>query len=309
MKISSVSECRLRASLRSPGIWFPIGPFVVHLQSSIPSVAPNIRLLYAESPLLPDHDFADFHVAIESPRGLRRWVKPQVNFSFDGYVPFKPLPADQAYPLFEWGMNWCVGNFAHHYQLVHAAVVEREGHAVILPAPPGSGKSTLCAALINRGWRLLSDELALVSPATLELTPIPRPVSLKNDSIRVIREYVSDACFGPIVRDTSKGTVSHLRAPDSSMRDSALAATPAWIIFPRYLPGAPAVLAPRPKGRSLMEIAEQSFNYNILGAEGFDTLKRLIDSCACYDFSYSSLDEAIEVFSGLQTSVTRAAAV
>jgi predicted ATPase len=30
---------------------------------------------------------------------------------------------------------------------------------VILPAPPGSGKSTLCAALVTRGWRLLSDEL------------------------------------------------------------------------------------------------------------------------------------------------------
>jgi HprK-related kinase A len=307
VKISSIPERQLQASLRASGIWFPVGPFVVHLRSSIPSVATNIRLLYADSVLLHEQDFADFHIAIETPRGLRRWIKPQVNFSFDGYVPFKPLPVDQAYPLFEWGMNWCVGNFAHQYQLVHAAVVERDGHAAILPAPPGSGKSTLCAALINRGWRLLSDELALVSPATLELTPIPRPVSLKYDSIRIIGEYVSDACFGPVVRDTSKGTVSHLRAPEESMRDGSLAAMPAWIIFPRYVAGAPAVLAPRPKGTSLMEIADQSFNYNILGAEGFDTLSRLVDACACYDFSYSSLDEAIEVFDRLQVSTTAAA--
>jgi predicted ATPase len=33
-------------------------------------------------------------------------------------------------------------------------VVERDGHALILPAMPGSGKSTLTAALVQRGWRL-----------------------------------------------------------------------------------------------------------------------------------------------------------
>ncbi len=262
--------------------------------------------MYAESSLLLDQDFADFHIALEAPAGIRHWVRPQVNFSFDGYVPFKPLPFDQAYPLFEWGMNWCVGNYAHQYLLVHAAVVEKGGEAAILPAPPGSGKSTLCAALINRGWRLLSDELALISPKTLELTPIPRPVSLKNESIDIIRDYVADACFGPIVRDTSKGTVSHLRAPTESVRDWKVLTRPAWIIFPRYVASAPAVLAPRPKGRSLMEIADQSFNYNVLGEEGFDILRRLVDSCDCYDFSYSSLDEAIEIFDALKVPEARA---
>lgn len=299
MKLSEVSEQQLRSSLESPGIWFPIGPFEVHLQSRIASVATNIRLMYAESLLLEGREFADFHIALEAPFGIRQWVKPQVNFSLDGYVPFKPLPFDQAYPLFEWGMNWCVGNYAHQYLLLHAAVMEKGGQAAILPAPPGSGKSTLCAGLINRGWRLLSDELALISPDTLELTPIPRPVSLKNESIDVIRDYVPDACFGPVVRDTSKGTVSHLRAPSASVRDWNIPAMPAWIIFPRYVAGAPAVLSPRPKGQSFMEIADQSFNYSVLGADGFDVLKRLVGACDCYDFSYSSLDEAIGIFDAL----------
>lgn len=57
----------------------------------------------------------------------------------------------------------------------------------IVPAPLDSAKRTLCAALVGKGWRLLSDELALVRLDTGELVPLPRPISLKNASINIIR--------------------------------------------------------------------------------------------------------------------------
>ena len=51
---------------------------------------------------------------------------------------------------------------AHQYLIIHAAVVEKNGLAAILPAPPGSGKGTLTAGSVLSGWRLLSDELTLI---------------------------------------------------------------------------------------------------------------------------------------------------
>jgi predicted ATPase len=47
--------------------------------------------------------------------------------------------------------------------MLHAAVVEKNGKALILPALPGSGKSTLSAALAMNGWRFLSDEFTMIS--------------------------------------------------------------------------------------------------------------------------------------------------
>jgi len=292
----------LKERLSGPGCQLSVGPFVVHVNSSIPSVGETLNLLYSEISPGSNENFADFHISVERPLNHRRWLHPQVNFSLDGHIPFKPLPLEQAFPLFEWGLNWCIGSYAHQYLIVHAAVIEKNGKAALFPAPPGSGKSTLCAGLMNRGWRLLSDELALISPKDLSVTPIPRPVSLKNESIEVMQKFSPDAIFGPIVCDTSKGTVTHMKASEESVARKSILARPEWIIFPKYEASAPAKLVQRPKGHSFMEIAEQSFNYNILGLRGFETLKQLIDDCDCYDFSYGMLDDAVEIFDALSSS-------
>jgi HprK-related kinase A len=82
--------------------------------------------------------------------------------------------------MLEWGMNWCIASHMHYYLMLHAAVLERDGHALIMPGDPGAGKSTLTAALMLDGWRLLSDEIALIDRNDGLLYGLARPVSLKN---------------------------------------------------------------------------------------------------------------------------------
>jgi len=184
--------------------------------------------------------------------------------------------------------------------MIHAAVVERDGLAAILPAPPGSGKSTLCAALVHRGWRLLSDELALLRPEDGLLVPVPRPVSLKNRSIDVIRGYVADAVLSDPVSNTTKGTVAHLKAPADSIRRAHETARPAWIVFPKYEAGAATSLTPIARARAFFRVADNAFNYSHMGARGFATLAGAIEGCASYDFRYSNLDEAMALFAALE---------
>jgi HprK-related kinase A len=298
LTVGSLSRAELGRRLRD-GICLQTGGFVIRLRSPIASVAEGIALLYADYPLLEHCDFADFHVAVEQPRNLRRWFHPQANFIYDGLSHFHPLPAAQAFPMFEWGLNWCVSSRVHTYLILHAAVIEKNGRAAILPAPPGSGKSTLCAALVSRGWRLLSDELALIRPADTLLAPLPRPISLKNESIAVMRAYQAGAVMSEPVPDTTKGTVAHLKAPADSVRRAHELARPAWIVFPKYTAGAALSLAPIAPARAFMRVAENGFNYSVMGQQGFDTLGAVIDQSQCFDFTYSVLDEAIAAFDRL----------
>ncbi|WP_426101808.1 HprK-related kinase A [Massilia sp. TSP1-1-2] len=298
--VSSLSAAELRGRLAGPGIYLRTGSFVTLLRSSVAHVADGIGLLYADYPLEDAPGFADFHVNLDQAGGLRRWFRRQVVFKNDGHAPFKPLPLDQAFPMFEWSMNWCVSSRAHDCLIIHAAVIERDGVAALLPAPPGSGKSTLCAALVLRGgWRLLSDELTLVRLSDGLIEPLPRPVSLKNASIEVIRAWAPEAVFSRAVHDTNKGTVAHVKAPSASVARAHEAARAGLIVFPQYVAGSSAVLEPMARGRAFMQVADNAFNYSTLGGAGFDALGELVAGSASYRFRYASLDEAIDTFARL----------
>ena len=299
MNVSSLTAHELARKLRRDGVHLRIGAYTVHIRSALTSVAQGIHLLYADYPLEAETAFADFHVSVVQPKNLRRWIAPQVIFRFDNYVPFKPLPADQAYPLLEWGLNWCFSTQYHRYLVIHGAVVEKNGRALILPAPPGSGKSTLCAALVNRGWRLLSDELTLITLDEISIVPMCRPVSLKNESLQIIQNFEATVTMGPPAFDTSKGTVGHMRAPTASVLRSQEKALPAWIVFPQYEADAGTQLDEHPKAGAFMKVADNSFNYSMLGLRGFETVAKLVDRCDCYEFKYSKLDDAIDIFNTL----------
>jgi HprK-related kinase A len=299
VKLALLPPKKITDFLRNKGLRFRVGQFNVCLSTSVEEVADHLINLYGSFGVVSDDDFIDFYTEIEPPSTLRRYFRPQVNFSFDGAFPFKPLPYQQASAMFEWGLNWCIASHTNQYLIIHGAVVEMNGQAIIFPGTPGSGKSTLCAALVCTGWRLLSDEMTLLSSNDGLIYPIPRPINLKNQSIDVIRTRYPDRHMGTVVRDTLKGTVAHLCPPEDSVRLSAHPAKPAKLVFPKYIPGSETKLEPLAKSRAFIKAIDNSFNYNILGAAGFNCLGDLIEAADCFEFSYSSLDEAITLFTEL----------
>lgn len=291
--------------LQREGLRIQIGPFVVSLNSSMQRIAENIAFFYADYTLPDSGSFVDFHVRIDRPPGLRRWYRSQAIFHFDQLNPFKPLPADQAFAMFEWGLNWCIATISHQFLIVHAAVVAKEDKALLLPGEPGAGKSTLCAALVSRGWRLLSDEMALINPHNLRITPVPRPIGLKNDSIDIMQRFDAQAVIGTPVADTAKGTVAHMRPPDDSIRRADTDARPVGIVFPLYSTGSATQLEAITRGKALLRIVEQSFNYHILEADAFEALKRLVSVTPVFDLRYSDLNSAISHIDALHANAVR----
>jgi HprK-related kinase A len=263
----------------------------VRVRSELPPVSEHLNKLYRGFRIQPGDD-CHFDIAIVAGKGVRRWIRRQASLVVNGVRPFHPLPAKLAGPVMEWGLNWCIGTKAHHFVVVHSAVVERNGRALLLPAHPGAGKSTLCAALVYSGWRLFSDEFGLIDPASGMLSPAPRPISLKNASIEVISKRHPDVVYGPEGIDIDGARFVHARATTQSIERSHECAFPGWIIFPRYKPDASTTMERIPKAHALMELAGQSFNYNYL-TNGFASLVEVVRRSECFSLEYSSLDDLL----------------
>jgi HprK-related kinase A len=270
-----------------------VGPYIYGVQSKIKVIAEGLQTLYSDFQLVPPGEFSDYNVALCHSGPLAR-LRRQAEFHFDHQKIFGPIPTSQAYATLEWGMNWCVSVHANEYLKLHAAVVANNNGAIVMPGVPGAGKSTLCAALALSGWRVLSDEHALITLGSTEVVPLSRPISLKNESIALIKAFDSKAIFGPVSEDTHKGSVAHMKAdlhPDSH--------NPAHLpvramVFPRFSSSDPQGLDRRPKSQSFISAAYHAFNYSLLGSLGFKSMVKLIDAVECYDLTYHDLDWAIK---------------
>jgi HprK-related kinase A len=275
------------------------GPFRVGVRSSDAAFFDTLSYFYRDAVRRDGPHFLDFDIQIRRVGGLRRLVRPQALFEIDGLRPFEPQPAENAFPSYEWGLNWCIAISAHRYLMLHAGTLAFGGSGMILPGNPGAGKSTLTAALCLRGARLLSDEFGLVRPETLELLAMPRGIPLKNASIEAIQAFDSAAPLGPTYPKTRKGRVRHLRPDARSLARQREPAAPRWLVFPKYRAGAVENLSPLDETDAFRQLAYNCFNYKLLGETAFRAVGRLVRQMDCYTFTFSQLDRAVDQLSAL----------
>jgi HprK-related kinase A len=303
LRLEAVPAPDFRTSLDNGTFRLKIGRFSLRVESNIPELPLGLLSVYDHYPVSINGGRYDYDLQIRPASTLRRWIRRNAVFSLSGQAPFLPMAAQHAHALFEWGLNWTIGSSVHQYLVLHSAVVERNGRGVLLAATSGSGKSTLAAELAMQGWRLLSDELALIDGPELSLVPFPRPISLKNQSIDIIRGRHKGAVIGQLAQDTQKGTIAHLRVPDESVDRADETVMPVLIVFPKWSRDAELRATRVGPGEAAMRLIDQSFNYPILGLLGFERLADLVSNAEAWEIEYSSLDDAVGLIEDLVADV------
>jgi HprK-related kinase A len=240
-----------------------------------------------------------FSVVDDGERYQRRYA-----VYFDG-LPIVRTPSEPlALVYLLWHLNRAVVEASNAWLLLHAAAAERDGAAVLLPAPMDAGKSTLVAGLTLHGFRYLTDETVALDPHTARVDPYPKPLSIEMgswDALAPLRPQL-DARFARFSDE-----IWHV-VPDA-IRPGAIApaCTARAVVSPRFDPGATTALEPISRAEAVMLLAENAFNFSAHGAAGLDTLATVVRSCECYRLTVGTLDDAcdriVDVMSRLEARV------
>lgn len=281
------------SSERWPSRTVRVGAFSFELRSPLADVVAAADALYRDYPDEPAGGIVDYQVAVMPPSWIRRWIRPNLVLACDVEVPFMaPVPREHGLLALEMGMNLQLAAGMHRYVLIHAGAVARGGSGVLMTGDSGAGKSTLAAMLGHRGWRFLGDEFALLDLADAKLSPFPRPISLKNESIALLEAIAPADRFGPRFEETIKGSVRHLAPPREAIAAMDEAVQPRLIVMPAFVAGAEPSLRPISRAEAFFHISQSSTNYRVIGEKAFEAVWRLVESAPAYEITYGSTDGA-----------------
>lgn len=265
----------------------------VGVSSNVAALAPQFRAMYADHAVVETPGIDDSVVAVRYASALRRVVAPTVQGFVDGRIAFLPVRAGAALVMLESCLNWAVIGSGPDCLMVHAAALERHGRAVILPAQSGSGKSTLTAAMVARGWRLLSDETAVFRTTDHHILPLARPISLKNASIALARDAFGADRLSETFHGMPKGDLAYLRPPAEAVARMEDAARPAHIVSPRYVAGEALTVQPLSRCQAFRLLVDNAVNYTAMMRSGFDVVRHLVEHCSAASVRYGDLDQVL----------------
>jgi HprK-related kinase A len=270
-----------------------VGPFAFELRSPVRDAIDAADRLYRDYPSEPPGGLVDYSVAVLPPSPLRRFVRPNLVLACDVEVPFMaPVPRAHGLLALEMGMNLQLAAGMHRFLLLHAGAVARDGGGLLMTGDSGAGKSTLAAMLGHRGWRFLGDEFALLGPADGLLHPFPRPASLKNASIELLRAVAPADRFGPRFEGTVKGSVQHLAPPRAAIEAMDEAVPPRLIVMPAFAAGAAPSARRLSRAEAFFHVSQSSTNYRALGEPAFEAAWRLVEAAPAYEIGYGSTEAA-----------------
>jgi hypothetical protein len=194
-------------------------------------------------------------------------------------------------------VNACAVRAASRAHVVfHAAMAERDGVGVLLPAPMESGKTTTVTGLVRSGYRYLTDEAAAVSTDGLQVTAFPKALSIDRGSWDV---------FPDLARPTPV-TDDQWQVPPTDLRPDAVARTarPLLVVRPRYQFGARTSVRRVGRPEMAMLLADCAFHFVDSPERNLRTIAAVVAQAGCYEVVIGSLEEAVARIDELVDGVT-----
>ena len=162
----------------------------------------------------------------------------------------------------------------------HAAGVSKDGRGVLIPAPGGTGKTTIALSLLLSGYQLLSDDLCLlrqrgeriealrwprdlgVCPETVDLLPALRPLVASKRPTEDKYQLSPEALRSPVFADSAPLEL---------------------LLFPTPVEG-PSRLEPMERFEALQRLIPCSLlpAHRASLGEHLTLLRRLVEQCRCY---------------------------
>ncbi|MBX3014047.1 MAG: hypothetical protein KF832_21180 [Caldilineaceae bacterium] len=172
--------------------------------------------------------------------------------------------------------------------LLHAAAVALHNQSIIFVGASGTGKSTLTAWLLSKGFTYLTDELVFIANDTVNVATLPRPLNLKKASRSILHKLINYNDSQKVMTTNSIDLVSPLLL--QSKLPQYLGQLK-MIVFPKYQVEGNCRYKQLSTAQTGFRLMQQLLNARNLAQHGFSQVVQLAKMVTAYEVQYTRFEE------------------
>ena len=201
---------------------------------------------------------------------------------------------DQLAPIAK-GLVWQTAINTHEFFIdIHAGVVGDGRQCFIMPAPAGSGKSSLTLALVYHGFEYFSDEVALLHEPDFCAEPVSLATCVKDSGVKLLSGYYPDLAKLQSHRRNDGKIVRYLPPDPSTVPPQGTRRPVGAIICPEYVESGQTSLSVMNKVDTLLVLMQDCLIVNTrLDRNKVENLLAWLEKTPCYRLITTDLEKAV----------------
>jgi hypothetical protein len=187
------------------------------------------------------------------------------------------------------------------FAAIHSAALAKGKHCFLIPGESGQGKSTLSAALIAAGFRLLGDDTIVLARDTLDARAIPFSICLKEGSWPLLASQFPALAQRP-VHNRSDGKIVRYLVPSRKggwAKPSFRTPIDGIVLLDRGTDKTPGITPLDPVEAFPRFLQDFYPLRGGLDAEKVGTLVRWISNRRCVELHYDTLEQGVALMTKL----------
>jgi len=209
------------------------------------------------------------------------------------------LASQRLYPFLQDWMRVTAYQRLPYLLTLHAAALYKDDKCILLPGVSGAGKSTLTAALLTKGYHLLSDETTVIDLFDFGIYQVAMPLGLKEGSWPLLQPLYPALMALPVHRRFDQQPVRYLPPPEvQDVKQQCKFAT--HIIFPQVSDDASGELLSLSPLQTLAKLDESGYQVqDKLGEKKAESILHWLAGLQAYEVHYQHFNQAVEVIETL----------
>jgi len=177
---------------------------------------------------------------------------------------------------------------------LHAGVMSYQNCAVVFTAKSGTGKTTLAAALLARGWSYLCDEFAMIEPKSLLVYPFPKALSIKQGGLGHIERLDLPLISGEWSDGKRMRQFSYVAPTEAGGGGVGGPCPVGLVLFLSRHVNMPLRWNRLTAPEAAMSLYRSGLNTEDLGRQAFDTAVAVARRASCFEFNLGSVEESCD---------------